>query len=98
MLLFDGGAEPLAAFGPQLTAKAARTLQTLGVELHLHTLVTHIDADGPLVRDKAGTQTRYDAGTVLWTAGVEAHPSPPYSPRQPAPNMTAPGRSPWTTT
>ena len=74
VLLFDGGGEPLAAFGPQLSAKAARTLQGLGVELHMHTLVTHVDADGLLVRDKSGTETRYDAGTVLWTAGVEAPP------------------------
>ena len=74
VLLFDGGGEPLAAFGPQLSAKAARTLQGLGVELHMHTLVTHVDGGGLLVRDKAGTVTRYDAGTVLWTAGVEAPP------------------------
>ena len=74
VLLFDGGDEPLAAFGPQLSAKAARTLQGLGVELHMHTLVTHVDAGGLQVRDKAGTVTRYDAGTVLWTAGVEAPP------------------------
>ncbi len=74
VLLFDGGAEPLAAFGPQLSVKAARTLQRLGVELQMHTLVTHVDADGLLVRDKAGTETRYHAGTVLWTAGVEAPP------------------------
>ncbi len=74
VLLLDGGGEPLAAFGPQLSQKAARTLQTLGVELHMHTLVTHVDADGLLVRDKAGAETRYDVGTVLWTAGVEAPP------------------------
>ena len=72
VLLFDGGGEPLAAFGPQLSAKAASTLHALGVELHMHTLVTHVDGDGLLVRDKSGTVTRYDAGTVLWTAGVEA--------------------------
>ena len=74
VLLMDGGDAPLAAFGPQLSAKAARTLQALGVELHMNTLVTQVDGAGLLVRDKAGTVTRHDAGTVLWTAGVEAPP------------------------
>ncbi len=72
VLLFDGGGAPLAAFGPQLSAKAARTLQALGVELHMHTRVTQVDGQGLLVGDQSGTSTRYDAGTVLWTAGVEA--------------------------
>ena len=72
MLLFDGGAAPLAAFGPALASKAARALETLGVELHMHSRVTSVDADGLLVSDSEGRVQRYDAGTVLWTAGVEA--------------------------
>ena len=72
VLLFDGGAEPLAAFGPALAKKAARALETLGVELHMHSRVTSVDADGLLVSDSEGHVQRYDAGTVLWTAGVEA--------------------------
>ncbi len=74
VLLFDGGAAPLAAFGPKLAAKAASVLRDLGVELHLGAVVTDIDATGLAARDHAGTTTRYDAGTVLWTAGVEAPP------------------------
>ena len=38
------------------------------------TLVTHVDRGWLEVRDHAGQQTRYDASTVLWTAGVEAPP------------------------
>ena len=72
VLLFDGGAEPLAAFGPALAKKAAQALETLGVELHMHSRVTSVDADGLLVSDSEGHVQRYDAGTVLWTAGVEA--------------------------
>ncbi|MDI2125059.1 NAD(P)/FAD-dependent oxidoreductase [Yinghuangia seranimata] len=72
VLLFDGGEAPLAAFGPKLGATAARTLAKLGVELYMHTVVTQIDADGLVARDKEGTETRHDAGTVLWTAGVQA--------------------------
>jgi NADH dehydrogenase len=72
VLLFDGGAAPLAPFGPKLSAKASSTLDKLGVEQHMHSIVTAIDATGLNVRAEDGTQTRYDAGTVLWTAGVAA--------------------------
>jgi NADH dehydrogenase len=74
VLLFDGGDEPLAAFGPKLAGKAAAVLQKLGVELHMHARVTDVDANGLVVRDESGTETRYDAGTVMWTAGVQAPP------------------------
>jgi NADH:quinone reductase (non-electrogenic) len=74
VLLFDGGDEPLAAFGPKLAGKAAAVLQKLGVELHMHARVTGVDANGLVVRDESGAETRYDAGTVMWTAGVQAPP------------------------
>ena len=74
VLLFDGGDAPLAPFGPELSAKAARTLSKLGVEQHMHSIVTDIDATGLSVRAQDGTVTRHEAGTVLWTAGVEAPP------------------------
>ena len=72
VLLFDGGSAPLASFGPKLSEKAAQTLQKLGVELHMHSIVTQVDGTGLLVRDKDGKVTRYEAGTVLWAAGVAA--------------------------
>jgi NADH:ubiquinone reductase (H+-translocating) len=72
VLLFDGGSAPLASFGPALSAKAARALRDLGVELHLDTIVTSVDGEGLQVRDRAGTTVRHEAGTVLWAAGVEA--------------------------
>jgi NADH:ubiquinone reductase (H+-translocating) len=74
VLLFDGGSAPLAVFGPKLSAKADHALQALGVEQHMGSIVTHVDRGWVLVRDHAGKETRYDAGTVLWTAGVEAPP------------------------
>ena len=74
VLLFDGGSAPLAVFGPKLSQKAAETLQKVGVEQHMGSIVTHVDRGFVLVRDQAGEQTRYDANTVLWTAGVEAPP------------------------
>ena len=74
VLLFDGGSAPLAVFGPKLSQKAASSLDKLGVEQHMGSIVTHVDQGWVLVRDKAGEETRYDANTVLWTAGVEAPP------------------------
>jgi len=74
VLLFDGGAAPLAAFGASLSAAAGRTLRELGVELHMGSIVTHVDADGVIARDHDGTETRHEARTVLWTAGVQAPP------------------------
>jgi NADH dehydrogenase len=74
VLLFDGGDAPLAAFGPKLSALAAKDLEKLGVELHMGSIVTHVDLNGLDVKDHDGNVTRYDTGNILWTAGVEAPP------------------------
>jgi NADH:ubiquinone reductase (H+-translocating) len=74
VLLFEGGAAPLASFGRRLSGIAARTLRNLGVELHMNMVVTDIDRDGLDARAKDGRSTRHPAGVVLWTAGVEAPP------------------------
>ena len=72
VLLFDGGEQPLAAFGPKLAAKAAMRLRELGVELHMGSRVTSVDRRGLEVGTADGATTRFEAATVLWTAGVEA--------------------------
>ena len=88
VLLFDGGDAPLASFGPKLSATATRSLGKLGVELHMGSLVTHVDEHGLVAKEKTAAggaavsggatvsgeskETRYDAGTILWTAGVQA--------------------------
>jgi NADH dehydrogenase len=74
VLLFDGGATPLAPFGPKLAAKAETALRRLGVELHMHSVVTEVDADGLEARGADGTTKRYEAATVLWAAGIAAPP------------------------
>jgi NADH:ubiquinone reductase (H+-translocating) len=74
VMLFDGGNAPLAAFGQKLSALAARDLSKLGVELHMGSIVTEADINGLQVKDHDGNVTRYDAGTILWTAGIEAPP------------------------
>jgi NADH dehydrogenase len=72
VLLVDGGSAPLVTFGQKLSGKVAKTLAKQGVEMHMGSIVTDVDATGLAVRDHEGAITRFDAGTVLWTAGVEA--------------------------
>ena len=74
VLLFDGGTMPLAPFGPKLSANATKALTGMGVELHMGSIVTHVDARGLEAKGPDGTIKRYDAGTVLWTAGIAAPP------------------------
>ena len=74
VLLFDGGSAPLTVFGERLSRKAAAELRSLGVEMHMGSIVTSVDGSGVVVRDHDGNETHYDAGTVLWTAGIEAPP------------------------
>src|SRR5215467_6124076 len=74
VMLFDGGSAPLAVFGPKLSALAARDLSKLGVELHMGSIVTQADPQGVQVKDHDGNLSRHEAGTILWTAGVEAPP------------------------
>ena len=72
VLLFDGGKDPLISFGATLSQRAAATLTKLGVELHMGSRVTDVSEDGIVVRNPEGKEEHYEAGTVLWTAGVEA--------------------------
>jgi len=74
VVLFDGGSAPLASFGPRLSERSTQALRDLGVELRMNSIVTSVDDSGLVARDKSGAETRLDAATVLWTAGVEAPP------------------------
>jgi NADH dehydrogenase len=73
VLLLDGGEEPLATFGHNLSGKARAQLEELGVELHMSARVTGVDAHGVEVKTDAGTD-RIPARTVVWAAGVQASP------------------------
>ncbi|MGP8207830.1 MAG: NAD(P)/FAD-dependent oxidoreductase [Acidimicrobiales bacterium] len=74
VVLFDGAEAPLATFGPELSARAMRILAKIGVELKMGVLVTNVDPRGLDTKTKDGTTERYNARTVLWTAGVQAVP------------------------
>lgn len=74
VLLLDGGKEPLATFGHQLSERASRTLESMGVELRMGSRVTDVDGTGLDVRSATGDSSRIDARTVIWAAGVAASP------------------------
>ncbi|MFD4368474.1 NAD(P)/FAD-dependent oxidoreductase [Rhodococcus sp. NPDC058521] len=76
VLLFHGGDRVLPAFHRRLSATAQKTLDHIGVETHLGVHVTDVSETGVETTAKAEpkTVTRYEAKTVLWTAGVEAVP------------------------
>jgi len=73
VVLLDGGKEPLATFGHNLSAKAARQLEGLGVELKMGARVTDIDPLGVQIQTEDGTE-HLAARTVVWAAGVQASP------------------------
>ena len=73
VMLLDAGPRVLAAYPPDLSAKAEASLTELGVEVRTGTHVTGVgpgwvEATGP------GGCTRIDAAVTLWAAGVQASP------------------------
>ncbi|MEH1886174.1 MULTISPECIES: NAD(P)/FAD-dependent oxidoreductase [unclassified Nostoc] len=73
ILLLQGGPRILPHMVPELSASAAVSLQTLGVELHTHTRVTNIEGD--IVTFKQGNEfTEIASKTILWAAGVQGSP------------------------
>jgi len=69
VILIEGGERVLGSFSPETSASALRSLQQMGVEVRTSTRVTHIDEHGVSIGD-----TRIEANTVLWAAGVAASP------------------------
>ncbi len=70
ILLFDGAPRILPTFAEDLSAKAQRHLQQLGVKIFTGTRVEQVDAQG-IVADGKRIRSR----TVLWAAGVTASPA-----------------------
>ena len=73
VLLVDGGKEPLASFGGNLSGKGRKELEHMGVELRMGLRATNVDFDGIEVQSPDGTE-RIHAHTVIWAAGVAASP------------------------
>jgi NADH:quinone reductase (non-electrogenic) len=74
VILFDGAKEILATFGDKLSGIGTRELERTGVEIHVESIVTNVDADGVEVKGPDGTVQRYEAKTKIWAAGVAASP------------------------
>jgi NADH dehydrogenase len=69
VLLVEGQPRVLAAFPPDLSEKAKRQLERIGVEVRTDTMVTGIDEGGVTLG-----ADRIESHTVLWAAGVAASP------------------------
>jgi NADH dehydrogenase len=65
VILLEGSDRVLQSYKPELSAKARRQLERLGVEVCTKQRVTSVDAEGVAI----GAE-RIEARTVLWAAGV----------------------------
>ncbi len=70
IVLVEGADRVLGPFAPKLSAKAKKTLETMGVELQLGRNVAEVTAT--TVRLDDGSEI--PAHTVVWAAGVRANP------------------------
>jgi NADH dehydrogenase len=74
VLLVEMADRVLTSFPPSLSARAARSLEHLGVTPLLRRTVVEIDDESVTVESPDGAQERIPARTVIWAAGVTAAP------------------------
>ena len=67
VFLMEAGPRILSAFPQNLSDRASRDLEKLGVQIWTSSLVTQLDNDGVTVGNE-----RIDAATAIWAAGVKA--------------------------
>ena len=67
VILVEAGPRVLASFHPDLSRKAVRALESLGVQVWSDSLVSEIDSHGVKVGDEF-----IESSTVLWAARVKA--------------------------
>ena len=70
ILLFEAAPRILPTYPEELSEKARRHLEGLGVEVHTNAKVERVDEQGVIVNGE-----RIASRTVLWTAGVVASPA-----------------------
>jgi NADH dehydrogenase len=71
--LLEAGERILSTYPPELSARAVRDLERLGVTVMLGTAVTDVEPGRVAVR-RGGATEEIAAHTVLWGAGVQASP------------------------
>ena len=69
VILFEGGNRVLAQFPPELSARARRDLERMGVEVRLNSVVTNVTVQGISVGDEF-----IPVRNIFWAAGVNASP------------------------
>ena len=69
VVLFEAGARILAAYPPELSARAQRDLERMGVEVRLGSTVTNVTRRGIHIGEEF-----IPVRNVFWAAGVEASP------------------------
>ncbi|MFQ1003977.1 NAD(P)/FAD-dependent oxidoreductase [Modestobacter sp. SSW1-42] len=74
VILLDAAPKVLPPFVDKLGEAAAKKLKSIGVEIQLGAMVTNVDADGIVLKDKDGHERRIHAATKIWAAGVQASP------------------------
>jgi NADH:ubiquinone reductase (H+-translocating) len=67
VILIESGQRILGAFSPELSSRATRDLEALGVQVWTNSTVTRVDRDGVQIGPE-----HVRAATVLWAAGVKA--------------------------
>ena len=71
IILVEGQTRILPAFDQKLSAKAAKSLEELGVEVLTSTMVTSIDGNSITIVVNS-RENKIETDTVLWAAGVKA--------------------------
>jgi NADH dehydrogenase len=66
VILIEAGPRILASFSPELSKRAARDLEKLGVQIWTSSRVTHVGSDGVQLGNEG-----LRAATVVWAAGVQ---------------------------
>ena len=72
IVLVEAADRVLTTFPPSLSARAARSLQRIGVTVHTQHTVTGIDAEGVTIDGGSGEPERIVTHNIIWAAGVTA--------------------------
>jgi NADH:ubiquinone reductase (H+-translocating) len=74
ILLVEAGDRVLQEFPPSLSARAQRSLASLGVTILTQHAVVNIDAASVTLEDRDGARRQVPTRTAVWAAGVIASP------------------------
>ncbi len=69
VILFEGANRVLPPFPPELSARAQRDLERMGIEVRLNSVVSNVTAQGVSIGDEF-----IAVRNVFWAAGVKANP------------------------